>query len=107
VYGGGEFGDEGSVAEAIGAIGDFAGEVKDDDGGEGFDAEKVVEAVGKDGGGAGFDFVEIGGDEGFVVIAIGGEEENVRGALKFDGDFFVERLENAARTTPGRPEIHH
>ena len=42
----------------------------------------------------GFEFVEIGSDEGFIVVAIG-------------GDFFIERYEGAARTTPSRPKIHY
>lgn len=52
--GGRKFGDEGRIAETVGAVGDFAGAVEDDDGGESVDAEKVVEAVGENGGGAGF-----------------------------------------------------
>ncbi len=85
--GGGEVFGEGGIAEAVGAVGDFAGAVENDDGGEGVDAEEGVEAIGEDDGGAGFDFVEIGSDEGFIVVAIGGEEENVFIAGKFGGDF--------------------
>ena len=102
----GEVVGEGGVAEALGTVGDFAGAVEDDDGGKSVDAEEGVEAIREDGGGARFDFVEIGSDEGFVVIAIGGEEEDVFIAGKFGSDFFVERFERAARATPGGPKIH-
>ena len=88
-------------------MGDFAGTIEDDNGGEGVDAEEIVEAIGKDGSCAEFEFVEIGSDEGFIVVAIGGEEENVFIAGKFGGDFFIERFEGAARTTPSRPKIHY
>ncbi len=104
--GGGEVFGEGGIAEAVGAIGDFAGAVENDDGREGVDAKESVEAIGEDNGDTGLDFVEIGRDEGFIVVAIGGEEEYVFIAGKFGGDFFVERFESAARTTPGCPKIH-
>ncbi len=104
--GGGEVFGEGGVAEAVGAVGDFAGAVEDDNGGEGVDSEESVEAIGEDDGGAGFDFVEVGSDEGFIVVTIGGEEEYVFVAREFGGDFFVERFEGAARATPGGPKIH-
>lgn len=67
----GEFGDESGVAEAVSAIGDAAGAVEDDDGRESFDAEEIIQAIGKDYRGARFYFVEIGRDEGFIVVAIG------------------------------------
>ena len=105
--GGREVFGEGRVAEAVGAVGNFAGAVENDDGGEGVDAEERVEAIGEDSDGAGFDFVEIGSDEGFIVVAIGGEEEYVFVAREFGGDFFIERFEGAARTTPSRPKIHY
>ncbi len=69
--------------------------------------KKLSRPSAKDGGCAGFEFVEIGSDEGFIVVAIGGEEENVFIAGKFGGDFFIERFEGAARTTPSRPKIHY
>ena len=105
--GGGEFGDEGSVTEAVRAIRDFAGAVEDYDRGEGVDAEEAVEAVGENGGGARLDFVEIRSDESFVIIAIGGEEEDAGVVAKFSGDFFKKGFKGAAGATPGGPEIHH
>ena len=104
--GGGEVFGEGGIAEAVGAIGDFAGPVENDDGREGVDAEESVEAIGEDDGDARLDFVEIGSDEGFIVVAIGGEEEYVFVAGEFGGDFFEERFEGAARATPRGPKIH-
>ncbi len=104
--GGGDVFGEGGVAEAAGAVGNFAGAIEDDDSGEGVDAEEGVEAIGEDDGGAGFDFVEIGSDEGFIVVAIGGEEEYVFVAREFGGDFFEEWFEGAAGATPRGPEIH-
>lgn len=105
--GSGEVGGEGRVAEAVGAIGDFAGAVEDDDGGEGIDAEEGIEAVGEDGGRAGFYFFEVRRHEGFVIVAISSEEQNVFVARKFRGDFFVEGFEGAAGATPGGPKIHN
>lgn len=87
--GGGQFGDKRGVPEAVGTIGDFAGAVEDNDGGEGVDAEEVVKAVREDGGGTRFDFLEIRGNEGFVLIAIGGEEENIGIVAKFSCNFLV------------------
>jgi len=107
VDGGGEIVGEGGVAEAVGAEGDFSGAIEDDNGGEGVDAEEGVEAIGEDGGGAGFKFVEIGCDEGFIVVAIGGEEENAFIAGEFGGDFFVERFEGVAGAAPSGPEIYN
>ena len=104
--GGGEVFGEGGVAEAVGAVSNFAGAIENDDGGEGVDAEESVEAIGEDDGNAGLDFVEIGSDEGFIVVAIGGEEEYVFIAGEFGGDFVVERFEGAARATPRGPKIH-
>src|SRR6266849_7890403 len=91
----------------LGAIDDPPGPVEHNDRRESLDAQKLIQPVGEDHCHSNLLTLEVGLDAALVLIVVDGQEENVAAILELTLHLFEQRLQLAARQTPGGPEVPH